>query len=576
MVESLFHYERIQPATWVYLSSLLTIGLYFKFSRIWSVRNVDLVLLILLAPGLLMYLYGRQQQLDALEGSANRNGPARAAAAPWRPPTSEDFANHFESFYTSQLSNDEEGIDDAFADDLAAESLDDIGPAGATGNSTGDATGDESGDESARPATVSRPPPDRRKVDGAAIEWWGFVWLFCIGGVWLVRLLLDPTMVRRPLLEPNLTVGGMAFLGVSLFAFLTANVIVSRPEPQDLAGPQSAMRLLSRGADEANDPAERGEDDRPVESFGPGLSLIFMLPSISTMTFGDGKLADNVASGGSVGGGPTSEAARQTLESNNRSVVMAKTMAIVSHLAIAVGMVLIGYRHFDNPKMGFGAATLYLMLPYTAQMAGRVNHALLAALLVWAVLCYRRPLASGLFLGLAAGILYYPLFLLPLWISFYWQRGLGRFLAGVGAMVALVLISLLFVSPSADGYWSQVQGMFGLWEPGMSNLKGVWAVWDSVFRLPILAAFVAMSASLAIWPPQKNLGTLLSCSAALMVAAQFWHRDEGGVYMAWYLPLALLTVFRPNLEDRVALTVLGEGRFSRSKSRTRGAQRRAA
>ena len=30
------------------------IGLYFKFGRIWSVRNLDLVLLMLLAPGLLI------------------------------------------------------------------------------------------------------------------------------------------------------------------------------------------------------------------------------------------------------------------------------------------------------------------------------------------------------------------------------------------------------------------------------------------------------------------------------------------------------------------------------------------
>ena len=35
--------------------------------------------------------------------------------------------------------------------------------------------------------------------------------------------------------------------------------------------------------------------------------------------------------------------------------------------------------------------------------------------------------------------------------------------------------------------------------------------------------------------------------------------DDGGTYMAWYLPLVLLTIFRPNLEDRVALTVLAEG-----------------
>ena len=35
--------------------------------------------------------------------------------------------------------------------------------------------------------------------------------------------------------------------------------------------------------------------------------------------------------------------------------------------------------------------------------------------------------------------------------------------------------------------------------------------------------------------------------------------------MAWYLPLMLLTIFRPNLEDRVALSVLGEGWFPKRK-----------
>jgi hypothetical protein len=39
------------------------------------------------------------------------------------------------------------------------------------------------------------------------------------------------------------------------------------------------------------------------------------------------------------------------------------------------------------------------------------------------------------------------------------------------------------------------------------------------------------------------------------------------MYMAWYLPLLLMTVFRPNLEDRVALTVLGEGWFHRRRAR---------
>ena len=54
MPEILFHYERVNPTSWAYLSSLLMLALYFKFNRIWSVRNVDLFLLITFAPGLLL------------------------------------------------------------------------------------------------------------------------------------------------------------------------------------------------------------------------------------------------------------------------------------------------------------------------------------------------------------------------------------------------------------------------------------------------------------------------------------------------------------------------------------------
>jgi len=52
-----------------------------------------------------------------------------------------------------------------------------------------------------------------------------------------------------------------------------------------------------------------------------------------------------------------------------------------------------------------------------------------------------------------------------------------------------------------------------------------------------------------------------------MVAVQFWHGFGGGLYMAWYLPLALLTFFRPNLEDRVALSVLSESWFQKRQER---------
>jgi hypothetical protein len=56
-----------------------------------------------------------------------------------------------------------------------------------------------------------------------------------------------------------------------------------------------------------------------------------------------------------------------------------------------------------------------------------------------------------------------------------------------------------------------------------------------------------------------------------MLAAQFWHGYGGGTFMAWYLPLLLLTVFRPNLEDRVAIAVLDKGRWPRLANLNRAA-----
>lgn len=521
MSEILFQYQRVNPTTWVYLSSLLMIGLYFKFSRFWSVRNLDLVLLILLAPGLLIAQYGAetrvrasrlldvdvQRQAEASEPSAAETGgpiqPGDVADAPAR----------------GQVASEP-----IFAESPAAKDDRQAAVVAAT--------------DAARGNVAS--PPDAQTLlqaailENAKIERLGYLWLFAIGAVWLVRLLLDPTMVRRPLLEPNLTTGGLVFIGVSLFVFLMANVWASprlRPASADRV---AAIREVATAASElGSSEIEAGTMQR-----GPGYALLNLVPAIPTMPL-------------------VSEGVPATSQRRARTIV-AKSIAVLCHLAVVLGMVAIGYWHFGNTKTGVGVATLYLMLPYTAQMTGHIDHVIPAALLVWAVLCYRRPLTAGMLIGLATGLVYYPLFLLPLWVSFYWRRGLMRFSTGVLAILTLMAVSLVLI-PHAS-YGENLKQMFGLWLPRQEGLQGIWGLgWDPVYRIPVLAAFFALSFTFAIWPAQKNLGTLLSCSASVMVATQFWHGYGGGLCMAWYLPLMLLTVFRPNLEDRVALAVLGEG-----------------
>ncbi len=537
MSEFLFHYYPVHPTTWVYLSSLLMIGVFFKFSRFWSVRNVDLALLILLAPGLLMVHFGEQRTWREQED-------AKALAT---------LDEELMLGASEEVSAEANPLDATRVEDTAPP----VGEDGQSGNPIDTearaieedivlAASDEFVVDTDAADSVTAAMGESVPLTGRVVMFIGYVWLLSVLGAFMVRLLLDPTMVRRPLLEPNLSTGGLAFIGCSLFVFLMANVINSPVAEVDTTGARSADQLLAGVAtvDLSND----------LQRFGPGNAILHSIPSLVT----------------------TPLYWNDTQAPATRRVRTAKTMAIMSHLAVVIGIVVIGYQHFSSMKTGIGVATLYLMLPYTSMMTGEVDHVLPAALLVWAILCYRRPLAAGCFIGLAIGVAYYPIFLLPLWISFYWHRGLMRFISGVLTTVSISVLSLLFVSADFAAFLGNVQKMFGIWWPKSEDLHGIWALgWDPNYRFPVIAAFVVISVGFALWPAQKNLGTLLSCSAAVLVGTQFWHGDGGGTYMAWFLPLALLTIFRPNLEDRVALSVLGESWLRRRGPRLRRIDRAA-
>lgn len=435
---------QINLTTWIYLSSLLTISIYFKFNRLWSLRNLDLIALLLLAPGLLL---------------ASKTGEL------------------------------------------------------------------------------------------AHLQLVGYWWLFVVGAFLMARMLIDPTMVRRPLLEPNLNSGGLTFIGVSMLVFLTVNVLIKTPTAADLADPQKMRAVLSGTATPE-------EASAILSKHGPGypgfhaLTNITMAPLIAPDPTGSEKIdADNAG---------------------NYDAWLSRVMLILSHLAVVAGILFIGARHYDNIRTGVAAATLYLLLPYTADKTGSVDHILPAALMVWAVVTYRRPAIAGIFLGLAAGVIYYPVFLLPLWIGFYWQRGLLRFLAGFAGILAVLVSTLALYARNFDEFWMLITSMSGWTSLEIDGAQGVWSIGTlAPYRIPVMVTFAVMSIGFALWPAQKNLGTLISCSAAVMLGTQFWDPDGAGVYMGWYLPLLLLTVFRPNLEDRVAIAALGEGWFSRRRSQLR-------
>ena len=481
-----FAFEQIQVTNWAYLSSLLLLVVFFKFNRFWSVRNFDLVLIILIAPGVLLIARGS-------EISPIRHHPP-------------------------ELSAPNDVVDGMH--DLLSVKTDEVEP--------------EMGVDST----------STQLTTGQRMVLWGYIWLFAISLAFLIRMLLDPIFKRKPLLNPNLTTGGLVFLVCSLLVFSFFNVIKARAI--DVSGAKSAVKLMQREA------AEDG-DTLQLRLHGPGLALFHLFPVMPTFSSGTDMM----------------ESDPDDTQNLVRYEAAAKSLALIGQVAIVLALVFIGNFHFQNFLVGVGMGAIYLMLPYTAVYAGHVVHVLPAALLVWGVACYRQPVLAGLFIGFAIGVSYYPLFLLPLWISFYWEKGTKEFLIGVLISVGFCVGELMFTSRDLADFLNQLICMFGFWWPLLKGLGGVWDLgWDPIFRLPILVAFVSLSVSFAFWPIRKNVGTLIAYSAAIMIGVQFWHGFGGGLYVAWYLPLVLATIFRPNLSERNAVSDLGSGGLRIRKARS--------
>ena len=332
---------------------------------------------------------------------------------------------------------------------------------------------------------------------------WGYAWLLIASGYFFLRCLADLALVRRPALSPNMNLSGLGCLAAALAASLVA-VAVQQP----------------RTPPEVGDTAPSPIDEMLVKTLPqtPGEVVGFTVP-----------------------------------------IGTARALALLCHLSIVVGLVLVGWKHFADVLSGMASATFYLLLPYTYMLTpnsalglGRWDMAWPMAWMVWAVFCHRRPVLAGAFLGVAAGGVLFPVLTLPIWLSFYWRRGAWRFLFAflLSAAVTLALAAgVLWAVGSWTQNWHSADAL-ARWQPWLqppTGARGVWAGVYWVYRLPVFIAYAAFVLATLFWPAPKNLAHVLALSAAALIGIQFWLADNGGVYVLWYLPFLLLLVFRPNL-----------------------------
>lgn len=353
---------------------------------------------------------------------------------------------------------------------------------------------------------------------GTAQPWDGFLWLFGGSGLWLARCVIDLGLTRRPLLEPNLNAAGLSCAAVGLLGLLVAEA-VNLPVGEGAARNPADPSLKSAGVEQ---PRPAGSDalEAPVEA------VLRQAPL------------------------------PESLKRNPPQVILSRVLASLAHLALVVMLYRIGSLHFDRPIAGLAVGVCYLLSPYTRIAVVDSGQLIPAALVVGAVLSYRRPARAGVLIGLAAGWMPPCLALIPLWWGFYRGKNGLRFLLAA-ALVAL-LCWLLGRSVPLLADWARALGARSLAQAGL--LPGIeaphggsfWSRIDPAYRWPVLIAHLALVIATAFWPARKNLAELIALSAALLIAGQFWYLDEGGALILTYLPLVLLMVFRPNLSGRLA------------------------
>lgn len=236
-------------------------------------------------------------------------------------------------------------------------------------------------------------------------------------------------------------------------------------------------------------------------------------------------------------------------------------------------------RRLAGEDLALGAVVLYAGSPYVLGLGGTdggeyvvtglayVSHIAPAALMLAAMAMLNRPVMAGSLLALAAGSLYYPAFVFPLWLGWMLanRAGAARFTLGfvaTGALIATLVVWFTHAPPGTnamrlfvestlehqEGFGPRANGAstFGFWgtHPGLA------AFWQtplfgttSLFKPTFMAytALVVGSFFMTLARP-RTVAQLAALTAMLTAGVQLWKTHAGGTYVEWYYPFLIIAL----------------------------------
>ncbi len=235
--------------------------------------------------------------------------------------------------------------------------------------------------------------------------------------------------------------------------------------------------------------------------------------------------------------------------------------AIAFDLATVAGLFVFGLRSRrgrPGRDLGIVLAFGWLAYPYAAfALQSNSNDSLVAALLVWSLALFARPLARGALLALAVTAKFAPLALAPLYAA--GERGLverwrardpdrGRLdalrpvlaFAGTFALVAALMLVHPAIDPGLATFWERtVESQLDRTSP-----FSIWGQVDGIGWLQtaaiVLAAILAIV--IAFVPRRRTIAQVAALAAAVVIAVELTAEHWFYLYIPWFLPALLIAL----------------------------------
>ncbi len=243
--------------------------------------------------------------------------------------------------------------------------------------------------------------------------------------------------------------------------------------------------------------------------------------------------------------------------------------AIGFDLATVLGLFVCCARLRPGPqgrRLGVIAAFAWLAYPYTAfALQSNSNDALIAALVVWALALFARPVARGALLALAVMAKFAPLVLVPLMAA--GERGLldrwrpadtaasrRRLLlpvAGFSAAFAAV-VALMLVHPAID---PGLGTFFDRTVVSQIDRSSPFSLWGQVagiewLQTTILAASAVLAVVVSFVPRRRSLSQVAALAAAVVICLQLSVDHWFYLYIPWFLAPLLVALIAIDSADK--------------------------